>query len=312
MIKKILITISLSASLLIAQSELTGSIGLGLGNSNIENNFFVHDDNDKINSINTEGNSIDKNFVSPLLNLNYGNFSLYASAEKQRLSYSWKKNNAVYIKLNGLGIEQEFDNKIFYALDYSVEDMYINPYAINVDRKTDSAKIINFNLGVNELYDFLTIEYMHEKLKIDDKVNKTEEQSYYKNEINVMAKVMDFSENSNAHLGVIVGNGVYDGESNDYNKIGLKYEMEVNFLNTHQVKIENSYEIYNFDEKNSYFNKERDEKVFAFKLIYNKTNFLNYKNVFLNTVLIKNTRNTNIDFFKSNQELFLVSIGYRF
>ena len=270
MIKKILITISLSASLLIAQSELTGSIGLGLGNSNIENNFFVHDDNDKINSINTEGNSIDKNFVSPLLNLNYGNFSLYASAEKQRLSYSWKKNNAVYIKLNGLGIEQEFDNKIFYALDYSVEDMYINPYAINVDRKTDSAKIINFNLGVNELYDFLTIEYMHEKLNIDDKVNKTEEQSYYKNEINVMAKVMDFSENSNAHLGVIVGNGVYDGESNDYNKIGLKYEMEVNFLNTHQVKIENSYEIYNFDEKNSYFNKERDEKVFAFKLIYNK------------------------------------------
>ena len=312
MIKKILITISLSASLLIAQSELTGSIGLGLGNSNIENNFFVHDDNDKINSINTEGNSIDKNFVSPLLNLNYGNFSLYASAEKQRLSYSWKKNNAVYIKLNGLGIEQEFDNKIFYALDYSVEDMYINPYAINVDRKTDSAKIINFNLGVNELYDFLTIEYMHEKLNIDDKVNKTEEQSYYKNEINVMAKVMDFSENSNAHLGVIVGNGVYDGESNDYNKIGLKYEMDVNFLNTHQVKIENSYEIYNFDEKNSYFNKERDEKVFAFKLIYNKTNFLNYKNVFLNTVLIKNTRNTNIDFFKSNQELFLVSIGYRF
>ena len=312
MIKKILITISLSASLLIAQSELTGSIGLGLGNSNIENNFFVHDDNDKINSINTEGNSIDKNFVSPLLNLNYGNFSLYASAEKQRLSYSWKKNNAVYIKLNGLGIEQEFDNKIFYALDYSVEDMYINPYAINVDRKTDSAKIINFNLGVNELYDFLTIEYMHEKLNIDDKVNKTEEQSYYKNEINVMAKVMDFSENSNAHLGVIVGNGVYDGESNDYNKIGLKYEMEVNFLNTHQVKIENSYEIYNFDEINSYFNKERDEKVFAFKLIYNKTNFLNYKNVFLNTVLIKNTRNTNIDFFKSNQELFLVSIGYRF
>ena len=312
MIKKILITISLSASLLIAQSELTGSIGLGLGNSDIENNFFVHDDNDKINSINTEGNSIDKNFVSPLLNLNYGNFSLYASAEKQRLSYSWKKNNAVYIKLNGLGIEQEFDNKIFYALDYSVEDMYINPYAINVDRKTDSAKIINFNLGVNELYDFLTIEYMHEKLNIDDKVNKTEEQSYYKNEINVMAKVMDFSENSNAHLGVIVGNGVYDGESNDYNKIGLKYEMEVNFLNTHQVKIENSYEIYNFDEKNSYFNKERDEKVFAFKLIYNKTNFLNYKNVFLNTVLIKNTRNTNIDFFKSNQELFLVSIGYRF
>ena len=281
MIKKILITISLSASLLIAQSELTGSIGLGLGNSNIENNFFVHDDNDKINSINTEGNSIDKNFVSPLLNLNYGNFSLYASAEKQRLSYSWKKNNAVYIKLNGLGIEQEFDNKIFYALDYSVEDMYINPYAINVDRKTDTAKIINFNLGVNELYDFLTIEYMHEKLNIDDKVNKTEEQSYYKNEINVMAKVMDFSENSNAHLGVIVGNGVYDGESNDYNKIGLKYEMEVNFLNTHQVKIENSYEIYNFDEKNSYFNKERDEKVFAFKLIYNKTNFLNYKNVFL-------------------------------
>ena len=312
MIKKILITISLSASLLIAQSELTGSIGLGLGNSNIENNFFVHDDNDKINSINTEGNSIDKNFVSPLLNLNYGNFSLYASAEKQRLSYSWKKNNAVYIKLNGLGIEQEFDNKIFYALDYSVEDMYINPYAINVDRKTDTAKIINFNLGVKELYDFLTIEYMHEKLKIDDKVYKTEEQSYYKNEINVMAKVMDFSENSNAHLGVIVGNGVYDGESNDYNKIGLKYEMEVNFLNTHQVKIENSYEIYNFDEKNSYFNKERDEKVFAFKLIYNKTNFLNYKNVFLNTVLIKNTRNTNIDFFKSNQELFLVSIGYRF
>ena len=312
MIKKILITISLSASLLIAQSELTGSIGLGLGNSDIENNFFVHDDNDKINSINTEGNSIDKNFVSPLLNLNYGNFSLYASAEKQRLSYSWKKNNAVYIKLNGLGIEQEFDNKIFYALDYSVEDMYINPYAINVDRKTDTAKIINFNLGVNELYDFLTIEYMHEKLNIDDKVNKTEEQSYYKNEINVMGKVMDFNENSDAHLGFIVGNGVYDGESNDYNKIGLKYEMEVNFLNTHQVKIENSYEIYNFDEKNSYFNKERDEKVFAFKLIYNKTNFLNYKNVFLNTVLIKNTRNTNIDFFKSNQELFLVSIGYRF
>ena len=312
MIKKILITISLSASLLIAQSELTGSIGLGLGNSDIENNFFVHDDNDKINSINTEGNSIDKNFVSPLLNLNYGNFSLYASAEKQRLSYSWKKNNAVYLKLNGLGIEQEFDNKIFYALDYSVEDMYINPYAINVDRKTDTAKIINFHLGVNELYDFLTIEYMHEKLNIDDKVSKTEEQSYYKNEINVMAKVMDFNENSNAHLGVIVGNGVYDGESNDYNKIGLKYEMEVNFLNTHQVKIENSYEIYNFDEKNSYFNKERDEKVFAFKLIYNKTNFLNYKNVFLNTVLIKNTKNSNIDFFKSNQELFLVSIGYRF
>ncbi|PHR72286.1 MAG: hypothetical protein COA66_06100 [Arcobacter sp.] len=312
MIKKILITISLSASLLIAQSELTGSIGLGLGNSDIENNFFVHDDNDKINSINTEGNSIDKNFVSPLLNLNYGNFSLYASAEKQRLSYSWKKNNAVYIKLNGLGIEQEFDNKIFYALDYSVEDMYTNPYAINVDRKTDSAKIINFNLGINELYDFLTIEYMHEKLKIDDKVNKTEEQSYYKNEINVMGKVMDFNENSDAHLGFIVGNGVYDGESNDYNKIGLKYEMEVNFLNTHQVKIENSYEIYNFDEKNSYFNKERDEKVFAFKLIYNKTNFLNYKNVFLNTVLIKNTKNSNIDFFKSNQELFLVSIGYRF
>ena len=312
MIKKILITISLSASLLIAQSELTGSIGLGLGNSDIENNFFVQDDNDKINSINTEGNSIDKNFVSPLLNLNYGNFSLYASAEKQRLSYSWKKNNAVYIKLNGLGIEQEFDNKIFYALDYSVEDMYTNPYAINVDRKTDSAKIINFNLGINELYDFLTIEYMHEKLKIDDKVNKTEEQSYYKNEINVMGKVMDFNENSDAHLGFIVGNGVYDGESNDYNKIGLKYEMEVNFLNTHQVKIENSYEIYNFDEKNSYFNKERDEKVFAFKLIYNKTNFLNYKNVFLNTVLIKNTKNSNIDFFKSNQELFLVSIGYRF
>jgi len=312
MIKKILITMSLSASLLIAQSELTGSVGLGLGNLDVENNFFVHDDNDKISSINTEAKSINRNFVSPLLNLNYGSFSLNANAEEQRLSYSWKENNAVYLMSNGLGIEQEFDNKIFYGLDYSVEDMYINPYAINVNRKTDTAKILNLNLGVNELYDFLNIQYMHERLSLDDKVNKTEEQSYYKNQFNFMAKVLDFNENSNAHLGLIVGNGVYDGESNDYNKIGLKYEMELNFLNTHQVKLENSYEIYNFDEKNSYFNKERDEKVFAFKLIYNKTKFLNYKNVFLNTVLIKNTRNSNIDFFKSNQELFLVSIGYRF
>ena len=89
-------------------------------------------------------------------------------------------------------------------------------------------------------------------------------------------------------------------------------KWKINFLNTHRIALENTYEIYNYDNKNSYFNKKRDEKVFSLKINYIKTNFLNYENVVFNANYIKIKQNSNIAFFQSNADILLMNLAYTF
>ncbi len=312
MIKKSIFTLVICTNILFAQNEVSGSLGFSLGQMSISDNFYNTKDNDKISSLNKKGNKIDENIIFPLLNLAYGNFSLNGNINEQSIAYTWSKDNAVYITSKGLGIKQSFESDIFYSLEYMLEDVYVNPYALNVKRKSVNAKLIELSLGKKEIYSFLDFTYHFKKININDEVNKSEKQSGYSNEINVMATLLQFNQNSFGAMGFILGNGVFDGNSNDYKKVGLKYEMEINFLNTHRIALENIYEVYTFDKKNSYFNTKRDEKVFSLKVNYSKSNFLNYKNLVFNTDYIKNTRNSNIAFFKSNTDIALISLAYTF
>jgi len=312
MIKKSIFTLVICTNILFAQNEVSGSLGFSFGQMSISDNFHNTKDNDKISSLNKKGNKIDENIIFPLFNLAYGNFSLNGNVKEQSIAYTWAKDNTVYITSTGLGIKQSFESDIFYSLEYKLEDVYVNPYALNVKRKSVNAKLIELSLGKKEIYNFLDFTYHFKKININDEVNKSEKQSGYSNEINVMATLLQFNQNSFGAMGFILGNGAFDGNSNDYKKVGLKYEMEINFLNTHRIALENIYEVYTYDKKNSYFNTKRDEKVFSLKVNYSKSNFLNYKNLVFNTDYIKNTRNSNIAFFKSNTDIALISLSYTF
>ncbi|NQY23440.1 MAG: DUF2860 family protein [Campylobacteraceae bacterium] len=312
MIKKSIFALVLCTNILFAQNEVSGSLGLSLGKVSIRDNFYSTKDNDKISTLNKKAKKIDENIIFPLLNLEYGDFYLNGNINEQSIGYSWTKDNAVYITSKGLGIKQSFENNMFYSLDYKLEDVYINPYSLNIKRKSKNAKLIELSLGKKGIYNFLDLTYHFKKININDEVNKSEKQSGYSNEVNVMATLLQFNQNSFGAMGFILGNGIFDGNSNDYKKVGLKYEMEINFLNTHRIALENIYEVYTYDKKNSYFNKERDEKVFSLKINYTKSNFLNYKNLVFHTDYISNTRNSNIAFFQSNTDILLISLAYTF
>ena len=255
MIKKSIFALVLCTNILFAQNEVSGSLGLSLGKVSIRDNFYSTKDNDKISTLNKKAKKIDENIIFPLLNLEYGDFYLNGNINEQSIGYSWTKDNAVYITSKGLGIKQSFENNMFYSLDYKLEDVYINPYSLNIKRKSKNAKLIELSLGKKGIYNFLDLTYHFKKININDEVNKSEKQSGYSNEVNVMATLLQFNQNSFGAMGFILGNGIFDGNSNDYKKVGLKYEMEINFLNTHRIALENIYEVYTYDKKNSYFKK---------------------------------------------------------
>ena len=230
MINKSIFALAICTNILFAQNEVSGFLGFTLGKVSMSDNFYSTKDNDKISTLNKKAKKINENFIFPLLHVAYGDIYLNGGVDGQNLGYSWTKDNAVYITNKGLGIKQSFENNMFYSLDYKLEDVYVNPYALNIKRKRVKAKLVVLSLGKKEIYNFFDFTYYFTKINIKDEVNKSEKQSGYSNEINTMGTVIQFNKNSFVKVGVIVGNGIFDGNSNDYKKVGLKYEMENKFF----------------------------------------------------------------------------------
>jgi len=315
MLKHIFAVSFLLSSLSYAQeNKINGWIGILGAELKTEDNIYYHKDNKKINFLNDKAKELDESLILPTFDINYGNYFIKTEIKDEFLvkgGYSWEKDNSIYLTNLGAGIIQTFENNFFYTFDYKKIKMYENPYLTGIDRKDIDSDQIDFKLGFMELYDFVDITYSFQNIDIDDKVNNDAQQSGYTHQLEVFPYFLQFNENSYGGVGFIGGIGKYDGKSNDYNKYGLIYAMEYNYQ-THKVELVSSYTQYDFDTKNSYFNKKRDEKETLFLLKYTKDKLLNNKNLFMNITMLTNKIDSNIDFFNKEQEVFGINIGYKF
>ncbi len=296
-----------------ASDKLSGYVGGMAGKYIVKDNFEYDKENDTINSLNS-AKEYDKNYVLPIFDLEYKNFFTKTDVEDfdVKLGYSWKENNSVYLMLEGVGIAQEFKDKYFYKLHLKEKKMYLNPYQIKTKRDTKKASIIDFDMGMKNLYDYIDLTYTYNSVKIDDKVNSDTKQTGHENTLDAFFYLFDFNEESYGGLGAFIGNSSFDGQSNEYKKAGAKYAMDLTYNYLNKFEFEVAFAKYNFDEKNSYFNKIRDEKELQVVFLYTRYNLFENSKLFGNITAYSNKKESNIDFFDKQEKALFLSMGYIF
>ncbi len=302
------LSLILLLSVYVSATDLTGYITVGTGYLSLKDNFLINSTNDNIASLNKKADSHNKYYVLPNVELKYGGYFVQGG----EIGYSWKEDNKIYFVPKGYGVTQKFGDIFSYSLEQSKEEAYADVYAINSDKIVKNSKLTKLEIETEKVFDVLDINYQLVKIQLDDVVNADTKQSGINNVIELMYLLPNSTQLFKNKLGVVLGNGNYEGDSNDNISYGLKYDMKLLYNAEHIYMFKVDYRKYNFDTQNSYFNTIRDEKSFGASLIYTKLNFMNHKKVFFNVIgFVKNT-DSNIEFFKNSAQSIAFTLGYKF
>ena len=296
--------------------ELKGYIGVAAGYYEQQDNFEDHSINHTIYSLDTKPKDFSRYLALPSMDLNYYDFyfkTVFKDDFGVQAGYYFADGSSIFVLQNGFGISQEFEEQSFsYKLKQIKDDMYINPYLTNTNRAKKEATTNVLELKVEDIMDFIEIKYKYENINIDDELNNDAKQSGDKHDFSTMAYVIPFASIGFGGFGLYGGLGNFDGDSNDYTKYGYKYAMQMQIAKKHQFQMELATSKYDFDTQNSYFNQIRDEKETLMKLIYMQESFLDRSDLFLNFIFVKQSLDSNIDFFDKDMKAVLFNIGSSF
>ncbi len=309
------LSLLLLLSAYVSAADLTGYIGVGTAYISQQDNFLKNSTNDTIDSLDKTADSYNKYYVLPTFDLQYGGYFAQVEMEDEfgvNAGYSWKKDNKIYFVPKGFGITQKFENTFSYTIEQRKKAAYADVYAVNSDRIVKNATISKLELKKEKVFDILDINYKLVKTKLDDVVSADTKQSGIQNEIEFMYLLPNATKQFSHKIGAILGDGNFDGDSNDYYIYGLKYDMKLFYSSQHIYFVKANYKQYNFDTQNSYFNTIRDEKSFGVSMIYTKLNFMGNKKLFLNTIGFISKTDSNIEFFKKSTEGIAFNLGYNF
>ncbi len=312
-LKNILIALALSTNFLYSQG-LEGHIGIITGGMSIDSSFTVDDKNDRVESINSKPDNFTKTLVFPSLELDYNGVFVKTEFGKNmgaKAGYTWAEDSSIYALLTGFGFEQQLGEDFYYKVEKTKDDMYSNPYDTVVSRTEEEVDKIEAEVKISKILSVFALKYKFEDLDIDDQVNADAKQSGMEHDLELTAFVIPFSDNIFGGIGVNVGSGDFDGDSNDYEKLGYKYMMRMMFGSA-KIMLELRKQSYSYDTANSYFEKIRDEEETSGFLMYMQDDFLGSKDMFLKTMLISSKRTSNIDFFEKSMVGAMVNIGYKF
>lgn len=289
----------------IAFAEFTGSVGLTVGKTKDVNNF----DEDTIYSIDTKPKTIENNGVMPSIELNYNGFftSFGGKDGDLKAGYTWDEGSSIYLMKDGYGLEQSFYENFFYKVEKFKEDKFVNPYVINQQRSKKKADILSVELGMSEFLEILDLSLSYNDIKIDDQVNADAKQSGTTYDFSSMVFMLPF-----AGVGLNYGKGDFDGNSNDYTKLGYALALRMMFDDSRNFMIEMSKNKYDFDVANSYFNKIRDEKETSIDITYTQEGIFGNSDMFMEATLMKSKRKSNINFFHQESKGAMINIGYKF
>ncbi len=305
--KKLLILPLLSS---MAFAELTGSFGIIGGQMEVIDNFDDHSINHTIYSRDTKPKTFDRYLLLPSMDLDYNGF--FAKVETKdgggfKAGYSWGEDSAIYAMKDGFGIEHNFYENFFYKIEKFNEDKFINPYLINQERGKKESDSLFIETGVKEYLELVDLKLAYYDMSIDDEVNSDVKQSGKQYDLESLVYVLPF-----VGLGLNYGMGNFDGDSNDYTKLGYKLALRWMFGDSARVMLEMSKNEYDFDVANSYFNKIRDEEENSIFFMYMQEGLLGDSNMFLTTMYFQSETTSNIDFFYKQNKGLMVNIGYKF
>jgi hypothetical protein len=292
---------------------VSGYLGVGVSHMSIKDNFYHHKDNDKISSLKSSPKSEKETMPIPLVDMKYKNIFLESDLEEFDLNLGYNITNDLraYITTKGIGADIKRD-KLYANYKVYRDKMYTNPYQVGKDRESKYATNHKLKIGYSNIANIFGVEYKAHNIDIDDKLRADAKQSGTKHEMALMYHLPSPNDYSYANIGLLLGKGIFDGDSNDYNKYGLKYSMEWNFKEVNQLELEAVVAKYKFDKENSYFNKTRDEKEAKIYLSFTRDKFLCRKNLFANLTVGYNKLESNIDFHDKSNTFSAFSVGYKF
>jgi hypothetical protein len=297
---------------MVLATDFSGAVGLGVATFSKKDNLSYDKDTKKIDNLNSKPKKSDKIMPLPIVDVSYGDIYLKTDIEEfdVKLGYNFDDDGSVYLSTSSIGIEDTISS-FSYGYKIYQDEMYKNPYLTGVDREKEKSTNQELQLALGVLQN-LNISYNLTNIDIDDdSVNSDARQSGNAHEMRATLGI-NSSKTLEDSISLIAGMGKYDGESNDYTKYGLEYELEYRYDMTNIIKLSAMYTKSDFDKVNSYFDKRRDEKESKVSLEYTKVAPFGYKDIFVTAMTAYSKVESNIDFFDKDMQAVGFAVGYKF
>lgn len=283
--RKITLFLAMLSSMVVAEENY---IELGMGYISGKDNITYIKDRKSISFVNSP---IKQNIVVPVFSLQYNGFFIGTGENSE-----------------GIGYRHNFDD-LSVEIAVNSYEVFENPYSLS--RTVDA-----IDMGVvasTTMYEMVEVSLGYKNIKVDDKVTKEgTQQSANQLNFDVEAILLALGQNSYVGLGYHFTYHDSKGESNSYQKNGVSILSIIELATDYELVSQVMYTDYNFDKKNGFFSKIRDEKGLDFFVELKVDNIFNSKDFYMESAFFYTTVDSNINFFEKEYVGGSLSIGYRF
>ncbi|WP_273266882.1 DUF2860 family protein [Flexistipes sinusarabici] len=271
-----------------------------------ENNLAVDSDNEKISSYSDPDDGFSK--ITPIVSFSY-NFDKY-----------YIKSSPLSTEGGGIQAGATFSDLLYsdltiFAVYNLPTKVWKNPYELNTDRSHTYKNSYGLGARLEEIVDSA---FSYEiKVQMDD-VRSDEVGTLYddlERDGYVISQKLYRKFGLNEHLflnlGVTYSKGLYDGDANSYDKIGLLGRLSFN-KKEYSAQLIYFFGYSKFDENHPIFGDTREDTGGSILLSVRKNNILGNENVFASIYCGAGIGKSNIDFYEKRFEFIGMGVGYSF
>jgi len=271
-----------------------------------ENNLAVDSDNEKISDYSDPDDGFSK--LTPIVSFNY-NFDKY-----------YIKSSPLSTEGGGVQAGATFNDILYsnltvFAVYHLPTEVWKNPYELNTDRSHTYKN--SYGLGAR-LEEIAGSTFSYElQVQMDD--IRTDEVGSIYDDLERdgyvikqrLYKKFALTESLLLNLGVAYNKGLYDGDANSYDEVGLLGSLAFN-KNEYSVQLMYFLSYSKYDENHPIFDDTREDTDGSILLSVRKNNILGNENVFASIYGGVGISNSNIDFYERRFEIIGMGMGYSF
>ena len=316
------------------QSGLSGFVSPGAGLWRVEDNmvkkigFFKITDSD-INTLDNKPRS--ETSVSPILNYNVR--YTFASSRTQIFVGSLLEDMLRFDAATLLGVRQELPDQSVIGVSYLfsplVTEVYKDPYETGTNRNGTDRNVNGVRLSYeNILSSDLSFKYTYRNIDIDRErsgrqlvrdgvITDSEKDRLDRNgdrhDVEVLYRFVSASGGSRHTFipSFRYSNFDLDGSAMayDYFLFGLNYRYDGQKF---AISVNGYYGYADYDKRNPIFGKAREDDRYGFSLLGFYKHIFGVEGLHLNPTVTINRSDSNIDFYKSEVDLYALSLFYAF
>ena len=312
------------------ESGFSGFVNGGAGLWRVEDNMvkkigFFQVSDDDINTLDNKPRS--ETSVSPIFNYNVR--YTFASTRTQIFLGSLLEDIIRFDAVTLLGVRQELPDQSVIAVSYVfspiVTEVYKDPYATGTNRNGTDRNVNGVRLSYDDILGSdLSFQYTYRNLDIDSErsgrqlgLSSSDQDRLDRNgdrhDVQVLYRFV-LQDGGIKHALIPSFRYSYfdlDGSAMtyDYFNFNLNYRFDVPKF---AFAVNGYYGYADYDKRNPIFGKTREDDRYGFSLLGFYKRFLGVEGLALNATVTINRSDSNIDFYKSEVDLYALSLFYRF